>query len=91
MDDSSDYTINESTRIGYEFNLKLSQLRQQARNEAKESPSSMPPKIYILISIGGLAAILLIYILIYEVRKQRKSKRNQPENIVDGQNENLII
>ena len=40
---------------------------------------------------GGLAAILLIYILIYELRKQRKSKRNQPENIVDGQNENLII
>ena len=40
---------------------------------------------------GSLAAFLLIYILIYEVRKQRKNKRNQPENIVDGQNENLII
>jgi len=40
---------------------------------------------------GSVAAFLLVYILIYEVRKQRKNKRNQPENIVDGQNENLII
>ena len=41
---------------------------------------------------GGLAAILLTYILVYEIRKQRKNrKRNQPDNINNGQNENLII
>ena len=46
---SHEYNVNTNIIV------EIFRLRQQARNEAKESPSSMPPKIYIFVSIGWVS------------------------------------